>query len=161
MRLSALGWHFRRLALTSVYHYGHNAPPFRLLLARWRSKYVFGQGELLRAKFGTGQWGRSLKSSRLYFAVLVWWAALLILSGGALFSGDAVPWIVAFLAVLAAPAALQWLKKRDLAMAIYSMSLLNFHAAGMIAGLLRPRVDPTNRIDSVLLHSAHDAGRDP
>jgi hypothetical protein len=159
MRLSALGWHFQRLDLPSVQHYGHSTAAFRLLLTRWRTRYVFGQGELVRAKLGTGQLGRSLRSSRLYFAVIGWWAALLALLGGAFATSVSNAWTIAFLAVLTAPVALQWWKKRDLAMAVYSMALLNFHAAGMIAGLLQPRVDPLQPIASVVRHEGGTAER--
>jgi glycosyltransferase involved in cell wall biosynthesis len=159
MRLSELGWHFQRLDLPSVYHYGHAAAPFSLLLNRWRTKYVFGQGELLRAKFGTGHWRPSLETCRPYFAVMAWWAALLALLAGFALGGWAAGWALGFLAVLLAPLTLQWLKKRSLAMAVYSLGLLNFHAAGMIAGLLRPRVDPTDRIESVVRHSVRATGR--
>jgi len=154
MRMTALGGHFQRLDLPSVYHYGHSTPPYRLLLARWRSKYVFGQGELLRAKIGTPQLGHSIKAADLYFAVTFWWAVLLAVLVGFAATGGSTAWGIAFLAILTAPFALQWQRKRSFAMGIYSMALLNFHAAGMLAGLLRPRIDPTQWIDSVVRHSA-------
>jgi len=37
-------------------------------------------------------------------------------------------------------------------MGLYSIALLNFHAAGLLAGLLSPRIDPQEKIDSVVLH---------
>ncbi|HVO04582.1 MAG TPA: glycosyltransferase [Candidatus Cybelea sp.] len=157
MRLSALGWHFRRLDLPSVYHYGHATPPFRLLLARWRTKYLFGQGELLRAKLGTPQWERSLKAADLYFAVIAWWAMLLTALLGFAATRGSTGWGIALLAILAVPFMLQCWRKRSFVMGVYSMALLNFHAAGMIAGLLRRRVDPMQRIDSVVRHSAQRA----
>src|SRR5262249_43927573 len=146
MRLTALGWHFRRLDLPSVYHYGHKAAPFRLLLQRWRTKYLYGQGELLRAKLGTAEWRRSVKGAQPYLAVIAWWVALAALLVASLSAGSAALGIV-FLALLVAPAALQCWRKRSLAMGLYSVALLNFHAAGLLAGLIRPRVDPRQPID--------------
>jgi glycosyltransferase involved in cell wall biosynthesis len=155
-RLSAAGWYFLRLDVPAVYHYGHATPPYRLLRNRWRSGYLFGQGELLRACLGTSslQWRRGVKSSDLYLVVVAWWAVLLALVGGFFI----LPWpgIVGALliAALIAPVAAQWWKKRDVKMSIYSVALLNGHAAGMIAGFLRPRTDPRTWIDSVVRHRA-------
>jgi len=155
-RLSADGWHFLRLDVPAVYHFGHATPPYRLLRNRWRSKYLFGQGELLRANFGASglQWRRSLKSPEtfLYLTVIAWWAMLLILLAGTIFFPQlGGPLLIA---ALIAPFAAQWWKKRDLAMSIYSVALLNGHAAGMMAGFLRPRIDPKAWIDSVVRHRA-------
>jgi glycosyltransferase involved in cell wall biosynthesis len=155
-RLSATGWHFLRLDLPSVYHYGHATPPYHLLRNRWRSKYLFGQGELLRAALGASpqQRWRSLSSAetRLYLIVIAWWASLLVLLAGMLvwprLSG------ILLIAALIAPFAAQYWRKRNLAMSVYAMALLSGHAAGMIAGFLRPRIDPRNWIDSVVKHRA-------
>jgi hypothetical protein len=155
-RLSAAGWHFLRLDLPAVYHYGHATPPYRLLSNRWRSKYLFGQGELLRAAIGASslQRQRSLKSSEtfLYLVVAAWWAVLLVLLAGMI----VWPWAGGILltATLIAPFAAQYWRKRDLAMSIYAMALLSGHAAGMIAGFLRPRVDPRQWIESTIKHRA-------
>jgi glycosyltransferase involved in cell wall biosynthesis len=154
-RLAAAGWHFLRLDLPAVYHYGHATPPYRLLLRRWRSKYLFGQGELLRATFGSGMpWRRSVKSSDLYIVIVAWWIVLLALLAGTAVSGWPRFCGALLVAALVAPVAAQWLKKRNLAMSVYSVALLNFHAAGMIAGLLRPRIDPKAWIESVVRHRA-------
>jgi len=155
-RLSAYGWHFLRLDLPAVYHYGHATPPYRLLKNRWRSKYLFGQGELLRAALGASalQRQRSIKSSetKLYLIVAAWWAALLVLLVG-LFIWP-VPSGVLLIAAAIAPFAAQYWRKRDLAMSIYAMALLSGHAAGLIAGFLRPRVDPKQWIESTVKHRA-------
>ena len=155
-RLSAAGWHFLRLDVPAVYHFGHATPPYRLLRNRWRSKYLFGQGELLRANFGASalQWRRSLKSPEtfLYLTVIAWWAALLMLLAGMVFWPR--PGGLLLAAALIAPFAAQWWKKRDLAMSVYAVALLNGHAAGLIAGFFRPRVDPKTWIDSVVRHRA-------
>ena len=155
-RLSAAGWHFLRLDLPAVYHYGHATPPYRLLQNRWRSKYLFGQGELLRAAIGAGtmQRQRSLKSSEtaLYLIVAAWWVALLILLAG-LFVFPKLSGLL-LIAALIAPFAAQYWRKRNLAMSIYAMALLSGHAAGMIAGFLRPRIDPRQWIESTVKHRA-------
>jgi glycosyltransferase involved in cell wall biosynthesis len=152
LRLSTAGWRLRRLDQPSVYHYGHATAAFPLLLNRWRTRYLHGHGELLRSKWGTDLWWRCFRGARLSFAVILWWVLLLALLAGAFFSP--IPEISAagFVAVLIGPALLQCLRKHSLAMGLYSMALINFHAAGLVGGLLRPRVDPKQRIDSTIRH---------
>jgi glycosyltransferase involved in cell wall biosynthesis len=149
LRLTAAGWRLRRLDQPSVYHYGHATAAFPLLLNRWRTRYLHGHGELLRSKWGTDLWWRCFRGARLSLSVIVWWALLLALFAGAFFSQISA---AAFVVALIAPALLQCLRKRSLAMGLYSTVLINFHAAGLLAGLLTPRVDPKQRIDSSVRH---------
>ena len=152
LRLSDQGWRLRRLDLPSVYHYGHATPPFRLLLRRWRTKYVFGQGELLRATLGTQRAARAFRGSLLYLTVIAWWALLLATVAALVLSSSPLAWAIVLLVLLVAPLPLQVWRKHSLAMGVYSVGLLNFHAAGLVAGLLRPRTDPKRPIDSVIRH---------
>jgi len=152
LRLTAAGWKLRRLDQPSVYHYGHSTAAVPLLLKRWQTRYLHGHGELLRSKWGTSFWWRCLKGARLSLSVIVWWAALLALIAGMLFSPIPELCAAVFAVLLIVPVLLQCLRKRSLAMGVYSMALINFHAAGLIAGLLKPRVDPKQRIDSTVRH---------
>jgi GT2 family glycosyltransferase len=149
LRLTKAGWRLRRLDQPSVYHYGHSTAAFRLLLNRWRTRYLHGHGELLRSKWGTDLWWRCFKGARLSFAVILWWILVLALLAGAFVSSIS---LAALVVALAAPTLLQILRKRSLAMGLYSMALINLHAAGLLAGLLRPRVDPRQRIESSIRH---------
>jgi glycosyltransferase involved in cell wall biosynthesis len=150
LRLTAAGWRLRRLDLPSVYHYGHATAAFPLLLNRWKTRYLHGHGELLRSKWGTDLWWRSFRGARLSFSVIFWWAVLLALLAAALISSDI--YAAMFAVVLIAPVLLQCLRKRDVIMGAYSIALINFHAAGLLAGLLRPRVDPKQPLDSTVRH---------
>jgi glycosyltransferase involved in cell wall biosynthesis len=152
LRLTAAGWRLRRLDQTSVYHYGHSTAAFPLLLNRWRTRYLYGQGELLRSKWGTDLWWRCFRGATLNFAVFLWWLALLALLAGVFLSP--IPQLCgAGLGIaLIAPLLLQALRKRSFAMGLYSLALINFHAAGLLAGLLTPRVDPRQPIDSTIRH---------
>ncbi len=79
VRLRSLGWKLWRLPARAVTHYGHDAPPYRLLLRRWRTRYMYGPGELLRAAAGQPHMRlvmRGARELRIYFAVLAWWALL-------------------------------------------------------------------------------------
>jgi GT2 family glycosyltransferase len=154
MRLSARGWRLKRLEIPAVDHHGHATPPFRLLLSRWRTKYVFGQGELLRAKWHTRERGRVLRGSALYLGVVAWWCLVLALIVATILSGGRREWAAGLVLVLLLPLALQAWRKRSVAMGLYSVGLLSFHAAGLIAGLLRRRRDPAQPIESTLRNPA-------
>jgi glycosyltransferase involved in cell wall biosynthesis len=152
LRLTAAGWRMRRLDRPSVYHYGHAIAAFPLLLRRWKTRYLHGHGELLRSKWGTDLWWRCFRGAKLSFAVILWWVLLLALLAGMIVSPIPEICAVAFAAALIVPTLLQCLRKRSLAMGVYSIALINFHAAGLLAGLLTPRVDPKQRIDSTVRH---------
>jgi glycosyltransferase involved in cell wall biosynthesis len=152
LRLTKAGWRLRRLDQPSVYHYGHATAAFPLLFKRWHTRYLHGHGELLRSKWGTDLWWRCFRGARLSLAAVLWWGLLLALLAGALFSPLSGLCAAAFAVVLIGPALLQCLRKRSLVMGLYSIALINFHAAGLLAGLLTPRIDPTQRIDSTIRH---------
>lgn len=152
VRLRSLGWKLWRLPVDAVTHYGHDAPPYSLLLRRWRSRYACGLGELLRGAWGQPRMKlvvRGLRELRLYLAVLAWWVAL-----------AAVPFVglppaagaLAFLGLLAAPFAVMALRKRSLGRAVYSVASWSVQAAGLVRGFLAPRKRPQDLIPSLVLH---------
>src|SRR5574337_959955 len=79
VRLRSLGWQLWRLPVPAVDHFGHDAPPYRLLMRRWRSRYAWALGEQIRAAAGR-PWLRlvlgGVRELRIYLAVWVWWFAL-------------------------------------------------------------------------------------
>lgn len=163
VRLRARGWKLRRVGIDAVAHRGHATPPYRLLLQRWRSRYAFGSGELLRAALGRS-WLRLVlrgqRELRLYLAVVFTWALML-----------SVPWwplpAAARAGVLAVPLLgpllLMALRKRSVARALYAVASWWVNAAGLLRGLLRARRPPAELIDSRVLREptplgASDAG---
>lgn len=152
IRLTAAGWRLRRLDRPSVYHYGHSTAAFPLLFRRWKTRYLHGHGEIVRAKLGTELLRRSMRGAWLYCGVILWWLALLGLLAGAILSPVREVFSAMLALVLAAPILAQCWRKRSAVMGIYSVALINFHAAGMIAGVLTPRIDPRQPIDSVVRH---------
>lgn len=151
-RLGEKGWRFLRLDTMAAYHHGHATSSFRLLLNRWRTRYVYGQGELLRAGLTVGRAGVAGNKSLLYAGVIVWWMILCALLLGLALSGERVPCAAAFLVMLIGPLLVQWVRKGGFAMALYALALINFHGAGFMAGLLRSRTDPREPIASKVLH---------
>jgi len=151
VRLRSLGWKLWRLPVKAVSHYGHDAPPYQLLLRRWRSSYVCGLGELVRAAAGQPRLKlvlRGTRELRLYAGVIAWWIALAI---AALWPAPAALRAAAFTVLAIAPVALMLWRKGSLTRATYSVVSWCFHAAGLLRGLLRPRRAPHEPIASRVL----------
>jgi GT2 family glycosyltransferase len=157
VRLRALGWKLWRIPVDSVTHYGHDAPPYELLMRRWRGRYVGGAGELVRAAAGRPSQRlvlRGLRELRIYTGVLVWWALL----AGVLFLPAALATRAAvFAAVAAAPFVLMTWRKRSLRRATYSVVSWCFNAAGLVRGVLSRRAPAREPIPSVVVHEPPQA----
>lgn len=140
VRLRALGWKLWRVPNESVTHFGHDAPPYHLLMRRWRTRYVCGLGELIRAAAGQPRLPMvlaGLTELRLYLAVLLWWVVLFSVPFWPL---AAIARVVIFCLVLAFPVAVMTWRKRAFDQALYAVVSWCFHSAGLLRGLLqRPR----------------------
>ena len=149
LRLGARGWRLRRLPLTSVLHHGHTSPLWTLIRRRWRTRYVDGAGELLRAAWGTPHWWAAVRSQRHPLTVLAWLCSLLIALAGAGL------WTVGlFVVLLSLPFVLLLWRKRSLQMAAYAMLAWLVDAAGTVRGLLRRQRPPQEPLESVTISSA-------
>jgi glycosyltransferase involved in cell wall biosynthesis len=155
MRLRHAGWRLRRLDCVAVEHYGHEQPWPVLLANRWRSRYAYGYGELLRAAIGKPYFLRAVRRAWKFIAVFLWWLAI----AAAAISADTASY-----ASLAGAAALVLggpifaiARKRSIRAGFYSFALWNVHAAGLIAGAWRPQVDPRSPIAAVVLHDRREA----
>lgn len=147
-RLRARGWTLWRIPADAVLHRGHDAPPYALLLRRWRAGYVCGMGELLRGALGRPHLKlvlRDLRELKIYAAVLAWWAVLASVPFWPLPPGARV---LGFAALSLAPLAGMTLRKRSLRRATYSVISWCFNAAGLVRGLVRLRTPPERRIAS-------------
>jgi hypothetical protein len=159
-RLRALGWKLWRLPVDATTHYGHDAPPYRLLLRRWHTRYACGPGELIRA----GMDGphrklvlREVRELRLYGAVLLWWLTMLTVPFWPL---SAAARVASLLALAAAPLAIMAWRKRSLERAAYSVASWCVNTAAMVRGWFAPRVPPTERIPSKIIKEAATAARE-
>jgi hypothetical protein len=157
VRLHARGWKLWRLGTDSVRHHGHDAPPYQLLVRRWRSRYICGLGEVLRAAWGESHLGLVLtrvRELRLYVAVLGWWAVLLAVLVAPL------PWtarVAAFSCIAAVPILLMAWRKRSATKAVFSVVSWCFNAAGLVRGLLTPQRPARAAIDSVEIRNTPGA----
>lgn len=152
VRLRSLNWQLHRLDRRFVSHFGHTSNSYRLLVRRWKSKYLFGVGELLRASVGKPYFGRllaELPELKLWAAVYSWWAFSLAML---LFLPDKGLAIGLVLALLAGIVAMMSLRKRGLRMGFYTVVTWFFHAAALPLGFLRPRRPPAAPIESRIIH---------
>lgn len=151
LRLRLAGWTLWRLPDDAVTHYGHDLPPYTLLARRWKSGYICGLGELLRASLADARQRRQvmrLKELKLYASVLLGWLLLAVL---ALLPLDV--WIKSVLLSLLAlaPVAVMARRKHSLRRGLYAVVSWNLHAAGLLRGLLRQHTPPTEPIASCVL----------
>ncbi|WEX10631.1 glycosyltransferase [Chelativorans sp. AA-79] len=148
IRLRSAGWRLVRLDRRYVRHYGHVENSYRLLVRRWKSKYLFGIGEVLRAAMGRPHLVRLLKELpeiRLWIVVLGWIVLSLALL---VFLADKLLALAIVLALFALIAATMSLRKGGIAMGLYTVVAWLFHASALPVGFLRPRVDPKAWIES-------------
>jgi glycosyltransferase involved in cell wall biosynthesis len=160
VRLRALGWKLWRIPVESATHYGHEMPPYRLLMRRWRTGYVCGLGELIRASAGERRMPlvlRGMRELRIYAAVLMWWLVLLTV---AFWPIPPAGRIAAFAVLASAPVLLMLWRKRSLTRAVYSVASWCFHAAGLVRGLLHRRRTAHGPIASKILREPPQA-REP
>jgi GT2 family glycosyltransferase len=152
VRLRALGWQLWRIPVNAVTHRGHDAPPYQLLMRRWRTRYAAAAGELVRGALGRPTQPLvllGLRELRIYAGVLVWWAVLCTTPFWALAPGAR---LAAFALLAATPFALMAWRKRSLARGVYSVVSWCFNAAGLPRGLAARRRPAGEPIPSVVVH---------
>ncbi len=141
VRLRTQGWQLHRIDAEAVRHWGHEAPPYQLLIKRWRSGYINGLGELLKAALGKPHFKlilKDVKELRIYLAVILWWLFLIILPFSEITQTLKLSlWIGA----LVMPLLVMTLKKRDLKKGLFSIISWNFNAVGLIRGFSRPQIN--------------------
>ncbi|CAM5186523.1 glycosyl transferase [Bosea thiooxidans] len=152
VRLRSAGWQLQRLDRRFVQHFGHTLNSYRLLVRRWKNKYLYGVGELLRASLGRPYFPlllRELPELKLWAAVYLWWAAsialLLVMPDKRLAFGLVVALLLGIVALMS-------LRKGSLSMGLYTVVAWFFHATALPLGFLRRRQSPAARIESRIIH---------
>jgi glycosyltransferase involved in cell wall biosynthesis len=148
LRLCAAGWRLRRIAASGVRHHGRPEGTWSLLLRRWRSRYLDGTGELLRASMGRPYFYRAVQTQRHLFVALAMWSALV----AALVLLPLSPWpLVGVLGALAALVGLRAVRARSLRDACLGQLVWQVTALAMLRGFVaRPR-NPHEPVEYVLL----------
>jgi glycosyltransferase involved in cell wall biosynthesis len=147
-RLGAAGWVMMRIPLAAVRHKGHVEKTWPLLKKRWRTKYVNGGGDLLRACVGKPYFWRAVLVLKQYVVLML----LIVLSLPALMLA---PMTLLPLGTVAAAWAVLWgvmaYRKRGVLAGLLSLAYLTLWSAGMLRGLLTARIDPAAHIPSRIL----------
>lgn len=145
LRLQAKGWRLLRLPIVAIKHYGHTAPILRLLMLRFRSKYVQGPGEFLRAALGKPYLARVVKEFRVFLGVIGWWLLLFI---AVLISPYSLIPLTAVLSLIVIAAAAMIVRKKSVKLGLYALVDWNVFAIGTIRGFLRKPARPDGVIYS-------------
>lgn len=153
-RLRDKGWSLQRLDIAFVQHSGYRMNAYKLLLRRWRSKYLRGTGEVLRAGLGKSHWWsllRDIRELRLWAAVYAGHLALLLTL--ILVPQKRMAALICVLALLGVVLAMS-LKHGSLRLGLYAVTAWLFMAAALPLGFFTPRRDPAAWIDSRVLRGA-------
>jgi hypothetical protein len=144
--------------MASVNHYGHDTPHYQLLLRRWKSQYICGLGELLRAAIGQPHLPLALAGLHelpIYLGILAW-AVLLLLC--LLLPLSTAAQLVLFLSLAIAPFALMYARKRSISKAVYSVVSWLFNGLGLMRGFLRNQLPPQTPIASLNIAELPEQG---
>ena len=148
LRLCAAGWTLRRLDVAGVLHHGREEGNWPLLMRRWKSRYLDGAGELIRASLGRPWLYRTLQTQRHLLVALALWVGLV--AGLALLPWT--PWpLVAVVAVVAGLVLLRARRTGSLADAWFGQVVWQVTSLAMLRGLLRRPRDPREPVEFVVL----------
>jgi glycosyltransferase involved in cell wall biosynthesis len=154
VRLRAQGWSLHRLDRSFVRHFGHALNAYALLVRRWKSGYLQGIGELLRAAIGKPQWKQLLQELpelKLWAAVYLWLIAMVVLP---LVTATPALGLAIDAGLIAGIVALMSLRQRSVTLGCYAVVAWLFHAAALPLGFFQSRKAPAAWIDSRLVHDA-------
>jgi glycosyltransferase involved in cell wall biosynthesis len=148
IRLRHSGFDLFRMDRRFVRHYGHNVNSYKLLLRRWKTKYLFGIGEVLRAATGKPYFGQMLKElPELKLWALVW-AWILVSMGLIAFSPSHLAGLGVVILLFVAIVALMSQRKGSFSLGLYTVVAWLFHAAALPVGYCATRRDPKAWVES-------------
>jgi hypothetical protein len=154
VRLRAQGWTLHRLDRRFVRHFGHALNAYALLVRRWRSGYLRGIGEVLRAAIGKPQWKQlvqELPELKLWAVVYLWLIAMVVLP---FLTATPSLGLAIDIAVVAGIIGLMSLRQRSVTLGCYAVVAWLFHAAALPLGFFRSREAPAAWIDSRLVQDS-------
>lgn len=127
-RLRGLGWKLLRIDAEAVTHRRESRSSYDELFARFRSRYLQGGGQVLRASLFTKDFRRHAWRLKLYLCVIAYWLMLIlsIVTGAYKYMLAATAiFILAFI-----------IKKRGIRQAAFSLVSWHITAASMIQGFM-------------------------
>ncbi len=143
-RLREKGWTLLRMPDRAADHYNHQLSTPALLWRRVRSGSFLSYGKLMRASYEQGYSSRLLKELRaiqLSLFVIGFWLCAILVSPfePALAFATAIAALISFVVLMAA-------RRRSLALGAFTVATWHLGAAGLIAGMLKPRTPPAAKI---------------
>lgn len=151
LRLGAAGWKLRRLAVPAVRHRGYDLNSLQLLRRRWRTRYLYGAGEVLRACWRRPYFLQALATQKHLLLGLGLWLGLA--AGLLLLPLSSWPLAAVLAAALLLVMARAW-RARSLKDALIGQVVWQVHAIAMVCGLLAPKMDPRRPVPARLIKSA-------
>ncbi len=148
LRLTASGWALRRIAIRSVIHHGRTEGNWALLARRWRSRYLDGAGELLRAAVGRPYFFRAAATQRhLFIGVLIWLGLI-----GGLFLLRVTPWpLLITVGVSVGLIIIRTMRTGSISDAFFGQIVWQVTALAMVRGFLTKPRDPLDPIEYLVL----------
>ena len=147
-RLTSAGYSLKRIPVDMIRHYGYTMSSVKILMKRWKSRYLWGCGELLRYNLGKPTFLKVLSELKIYIAVIVWWVFLLLSS--VLYKYFHYPLLfqmaLTFLFLL-----LFLIKKRSIVEFGFSIFSWNITALALICGFLQKRKDINQKIETIVI----------
>jgi cellulose synthase/poly-beta-1,6-N-acetylglucosamine synthase-like glycosyltransferase len=152
-RLVSKGWTLRRLDVQAVLHKGYTCASIPLMVRRWRTRYAWGHGELLRAAIGQPHLRIVLTHLRILkinvLTVGLWMLIMVLLLAGA--SAPPWGWILAAAVWPVVWAAVAF-RRRSGSSAAISLLAWNVTLAGLVCGFLAwPRRCPDEPLPAVVI----------
>jgi glycosyltransferase involved in cell wall biosynthesis len=148
LRLTDLGWAIQRIAMRSVRHHGRTEGNWALLARRWRSHYLDGAGELLRAAVGRRYFFRAVATQRHLLVGLIIWAGLI--AGVAALGATSWPLLIT-VGVLVALILMRAVRTGSLADACFGQVVWQVTALAMVRGFFATPRSPLEPIEYILI----------
>ena len=151
VRLSSAGWTLRRLGIPSVRHRGYDLNSLALLKHRWRSGYLLGAGEVLKASWRQPYFLRVLWTQKFLLLALLIWTGIFV----GLLALPVSPWpIMGVTLATSALIALRAFRIRNLKDALIGQLVWQVHALALVWGIVIPMQDPCTPIAADLLQAS-------
>ncbi len=145
LRLASDGWELERLGVKGIDHFGHEVPTLELMRRRWKSGYLFGSGQLMRAALGKPWLLAVMLTNKHLLATLCLLALLLV---GVLMlpvsSGVLSLWLILSLLLVAQRA----YRHRSLTDGLIGVFVWHVNAIAMLRGFLLPQRDPMSAVSA-------------
>lgn len=150
IRLGAAGYKLHRLDVPYFSHTSYTMPTFKMLIYRWKNRFLCAPGELLRGCWGKAHFPAALRIVRNELVFTLYLLILLV----CLLTFNAKVIAIALLPLLAF-IALKTAKNRSLRDGVQSVINLFMFSAGMLRGMARAVRDPMQRPAVTVFNPKH------